>query len=201
MKSLFIFLILFLTLPYEESLASGLDNIENWDNMEYWIKRAKGNQKFYCGIIEIELKKNPDDQKSAETYQAECSDVDLYVNSNLISFTKKQKIIACTNFFNRDSHHKEIKKLSKNRKAKIYQDCRSFYNEYSDDQKLITFGHYYKAFYFDGFSKKEIDYNSKQTSNALKYCRQKYLDFGKKDQYDFCRMLVYRELDIYKDIK
>ena len=83
----------------------------------------------------------------------------VLVPLHLSYFLAKSKINACENFFFYDDHYKQIKRISKNRREEIFQDCRSLYSKYSDNQKLKNhFGYYFKAFYFDGFSKKEIDY-------------------------------------------
>ena len=184
----------------DKVIASNLSDIENWENKKYWIRKAKSNHVFLCGMFEIGSKEpGKYGAKSKENYQEQCTDIDSYIISNLNYFLVKGKIYACGNFFFNDDSYKEVNKLSKERKDEIFQDCRSFYNKYSQDKKLKnTFNYYYKAFYFDGFSKKEIDYNSDQASYADSKCKKKYYDVGKLDQYETCMMDSFKKFDIYK---
>ena len=184
----------------DKVIASNLSDIENWENKKYWIRKAKSNHVFFCGMMEIGSKKQSKySSRSKEVYQEECTDIDSYIISNLSYLIVKDKIYACKNFYSNDQSYKEINKLTKERKDKIYQDCRSFHNKYSEDKKLKTyFGYYYKAFYFDGFSKKEIDYNLDQWSYARRKCRRKYYDVGKFEKYEACTSYAFTELDIYK---
>ncbi len=203
MKSFIIFLILFFSLSFRESYSGGLENIDNWDNKKYWIKSAKSTHDFFCGMMKISANQSSKYQaKSKDTYKEQCTDIDSYIISNLSYFLAKSKINACENFFFYDDHYKQIKRISKNRREEIFQDCRSLYSKYFDNQKLKNhFGYYFKAFYFDGFSKKEIDYNLDINSYASKKCKQKYYDVGKSEEYEKCMIYKFRELDIYKNLK
>ena len=192
MKNFLIFLVLIFYLTPQRSQAWGLENIDNWDNKKYWIKKAKSFQDFYCGMLEL---------ASAETRE-DCTDIDSYIMSNLPFFLAKSKIEACEKFYFDDDSYKEIKKISKNKRDEIFKDCKSLYVNYFDDQKLKDyFGFYYKAFYIHGFSKKEIDLNLDRISYANQKCKKTFLDVGKSKEYNYCTHYVYKELNIYKGLK
>ena len=200
LKNFLLLLIIILSLPMDKVIASSLSDIENWENKKYWLKKAKTNHVFLCGVYELGAKdKSKYQSKLKKAYEEQCTDIDSYIISNLSYFLIKDKVYACDNFYSNNDSNKEINKLSKERKDKIFQDCRSFYSKYSQDAKLKNaFKYHYKAFYFDGFTKKEIDYNSDQFSYASSKCKKKYYGVGKSDQYETCMMNAFNKFDIYK---
>ena len=210
MKRVLIFLVLFFGL-LPQGINAASEDIDNWENKKYWLKKVKFAHVFLCGTYEEGMKDKyfggdlrKYQSKLKKGYEEQCTDIDSYIISNLNFMLLNQKVRSCQSFFLDDKPNKEINKLSKKRKDNIFQDCRSFYKYYGDTRLknypffYNAFGYYYKAFYLDGVTKKEIDYHLDQTAYEFSKCKKKYDNAVKSDQYKTCNTNVFKKFDIYK---
>ena len=171
--------------PSIKNLSSYQNNAKNWDNIKFWITRARDNQKFFCSMIKIDSQKNDKyGSRLKKVYKEECLNKS-YFNSQIKVKVATSKIDACIDFRKVD-FFKIDKSLSSSNKSAIFSDCAELYNKYSENREKFYFrlNPFYKMFYIHGLSFKEIQIEVDNFHEKNKSCfissNYNYIDVVKK---------------------
>ena len=138
------------------------ENAENWDNKKYWLKIHRESQSFTCSRTE-----------RSKNLERECND-ESFNNSRIGIHIIDAKIIACDVFW-KDDFYKRNKKVSNEKKDKIFNECESFYNLYSQDSNHETgLSQFYKMFYIYKLTTKQVNYELDNWKYKFKKCKNQY---------------------------
>lgn len=151
------------------------ENAENWDNKKYWLKKHRKSQSFTCSIMKALVNKIKDEKRTerSKNLERECND-ESFNNSRIGIHIIDAKIIACDVFW-QDGFYKRNNKVSNKKKDEIFNECKSFYNLYSQDSNHETgLNQFYKMFYIYKLTTKQVNYELENWQYKYEKCKHLY---------------------------